>query len=108
MIGVFGYATGLFLSVLLDLPTGPIIVWMLAVIGMIVHFVTGLRINSAEANPKQALSLNLDSSVDRLLPAIRSCECIHFCFLEHHQMGEHATHPIARFLSRPASLLRLA
>ena len=59
MIGVFGYATGLFLSVLLDLPTGPIIVWMLAVTGIVVHFVTGLRsrLNNVEADSREALIL---------------------------------------------------
>src|SRR5437870_5124274 len=33
-------------------------------------------------------------SVDRLLPAIKCYECESYCLLKHHQMGEHATHPI--------------
>jgi hypothetical protein len=34
--------------------------------------------------------------------------CEHLCFFAVHQLGEHATYPIARFLSRSALLLLLA
>ena len=36
-IGAAGYALGLGLSILFDLPSGPVIVWTLALIGMAVH-----------------------------------------------------------------------
>jgi hypothetical protein len=50
----------------------------------------------------------LDSAVDRLLPLLMPSVLEPYCRLTGHRKGERATHPIARFLSRLALLLRLA
>jgi hypothetical protein len=50
----------------------------------------------------------LETAIDRLLPIEMSYLLEGYCGLKHHQMGEHATHPIARFSGRLALLLRLA
>ena len=39
-IGVVGYAAGLAVSVISDLPSGPVVVWSLALLGMAVHGVS--------------------------------------------------------------------
>ncbi|MES2353396.1 MAG: metal ABC transporter permease [Pseudomonadota bacterium] len=36
-LGATGYAVGLLLSVIFDLPSGPVVVWALALTGMVVH-----------------------------------------------------------------------
>jgi zinc/manganese transport system permease protein len=36
-LGAAGYAAGLVLSTALDLPSGPVIVWMLVVLGLVWH-----------------------------------------------------------------------
>ena len=36
-LGAAGYATGLVLSTALDLPSGPVIVWMLVALGLAWH-----------------------------------------------------------------------
>ena len=43
MLGLAGYASGLLLSTAFDLPTGPVIVWMLVVLGLI-WYTCGARI----------------------------------------------------------------
>ncbi|PIV36136.1 MAG: zinc/manganese transporter permease [Lysobacterales bacterium CG02_land_8_20_14_3_00_62_12] len=43
VIGGLGYALGLVLSAVLDLPTGALIVWTLAACGLLAQFVPGLR-----------------------------------------------------------------
>jgi len=43
VIGVVGYGLGLLLSALLDLPTGPLIVWTLALAGGAAWLVAGAR-----------------------------------------------------------------
>ena len=50
----------------------------------------------------------LETAVDRLLPMERSYVCGHCRQFNLHQLGESATHPIARFVGRPALLLLLA
>jgi zinc/manganese transport system permease protein len=40
-IGALGYAAGLALSTALDLPSGPVIVWLLCAVGLAVYFVHG-------------------------------------------------------------------
>jgi hypothetical protein len=47
----------------------------------------------------------LDSAVDRLLPMKPYCMRKHFRSFALHQIGEHATQPIARFWGRRALLL---
>jgi len=42
-IGAAGYAVGLMLSTALDLPSGPVIVWMLVVLGLAWHAWLGVR-----------------------------------------------------------------
>jgi len=49
----------------------------------------------------------LETAIDRLLPMETSSLFDGYGNLMHHQLGEHATHPIARFSGRPA-LSRLA
>ena len=49
-IGLAGYASGLLLSTALDLPTGPVIVWMLAVIAVCWDTLTAL---TASRNPSR-------------------------------------------------------
>jgi zinc/manganese transport system permease protein len=44
-IGALGYGLGISASVLFDLPTGPIIVWTLAVLGILAH--TAIKPNAA-------------------------------------------------------------
>jgi zinc/manganese transport system permease protein len=39
-IGTLGYASGLVVSTALDLPSGPVVVWMLVLLGLAWHFVT--------------------------------------------------------------------
>lgn len=39
-LGTLGYALGLAISVIFDLPSGPVVVWALALLGIIVHAVT--------------------------------------------------------------------
>lgn len=48
-IGALGYALGLVLSAVLDLPTGALIVWTLAACGLVAQFVPGLRSTLAAA-----------------------------------------------------------
>jgi hypothetical protein len=55
-----------------------------------------------------AAHLNLETAIDRLLPMEMSYLFELYSSLMFHQMGEHATHPIARFSGRQALLLRLA
>ncbi|MGA7295932.1 MAG: metal ABC transporter permease, partial [Rhodanobacteraceae bacterium] len=43
LIGIFGYVLGLVLSALLDLPSGALIVWMLAVCGLAAQAVPAVR-----------------------------------------------------------------
>ena len=50
----------------------------------------------------------LETAIDRLLPIAISYLLEGYRSLKHHQMGEHATYPIARFSSRLALLLLLA
>jgi hypothetical protein len=57
---------------------------------------------------KPTKTLNLETAIDRLLPMEMPYLFEGYCGLKHHQMGEHATHPIARFASPLALLLRLA
>ena len=52
--------------------------------------------------------MNLETAIDRLLPMEMSYLFERYSSLMLHQMGEHATHPIARFSGPLASLLRLA
>ena len=47
----------------------------------------------------------LETAIDRLLPMETSSLFDGYGNLMHHQLGEDATHPIARFLGRPALLL---
>ena len=54
-IGAFGYGIGLLLSVLADLPSGPVIVWMLAITGIIVHYLTGLGLNENNLSRKSSI-----------------------------------------------------
>jgi zinc/manganese transport system permease protein len=49
-IGVAGYALGLLLSSALDLPSGALIVWCLAVLAVLVHSVAPKRVASAVQN----------------------------------------------------------
>jgi len=42
-IGAVGYALGLVISTITDLPTGPVIVWMLVVLGLVWHLAIGRR-----------------------------------------------------------------
>lgn len=42
LLGGLGYATGLALSTLFDLPSGPVVVWMLALLGACWYLVTAL------------------------------------------------------------------
>ncbi len=41
-VGAAGYALGLGLSTLFDLPSGPVVVWTLALVGIIVHWTTAI------------------------------------------------------------------
>ena len=41
LVGVLGYAAGLALSVALDLPSGPVVVWALAVVGVAARTLSG-------------------------------------------------------------------
>jgi len=43
IIGVSGYATGLILSALLDLPSGAVIVWMIAISALVIKIAVGLK-----------------------------------------------------------------
>ncbi|UCB53936.1 MAG: metal ABC transporter permease [Thiotrichales bacterium] len=43
IIGVIGYASGLMLSALLDLPSGAVIVWMIAVTAVVMHAILPCR-----------------------------------------------------------------
>lgn len=43
IIGVSGYATGLILSALLDLPSGAVIVWMIAISALVIKIAIGLK-----------------------------------------------------------------
>jgi hypothetical protein len=52
--------------------------------------------------------LNLETAIDRLLPLAMFYLFEGYCGFMLHQMGEHATHPIARFSGPLALLLRLA
>ena len=54
-----------------------------------------------------APSFNLETAIDRLLPLRMSYLFERYSSLMHHQMGEHATHPIARFAGCLTLLLRL-
>jgi zinc/manganese transport system permease protein len=42
-IGALGYAIGLLLSTMLDLPSGPVIVWMLVIVGLAFYLLTARR-----------------------------------------------------------------
>jgi hypothetical protein len=59
-------------------------------------------------SPGRNLILNLETAIDRLLPIEMSYLFEHCSGFMLHQMGERATHPIARFSSPLALLLRLA
>jgi zinc/manganese transport system permease protein len=48
-VGAAGYALGLVISTSLDLPTGPVIVWMLATLGVLTHAWIALRRPSSRA-----------------------------------------------------------
>ncbi len=48
-VGLAGYVTGIALSVLFDWPTGPVIVWSLAALGVAVWAVTARRLRGALA-----------------------------------------------------------
>jgi len=52
-------------------------------------------------------AINLETVIDRLLPMETSYLLEGYCGLMLHQMGEHATHPIARFAGCLTLLLRL-
>jgi zinc/manganese transport system permease protein len=39
-LGALGYALGLGVSVVFDLPAGPVVVWALALLGIVVHAIT--------------------------------------------------------------------
>jgi len=43
MPGVVGYAIGLVVSTLLDLPSAPVIVWTLATLGIVVYALSNRR-----------------------------------------------------------------
>lgn len=45
-VGVAGYASGIAVSAALDLPTGPLIVWTLAVIGLVHHVFSTRRVSA--------------------------------------------------------------
>jgi len=55
----------------------------------------------------QHAALNLETAIDRLLPALTYCIGKRFYLFARHQFGESATYPIARFSSCPALLLLL-
>ena len=46
MLGAAGYAIGLVASTLLDLPSGPVIVWTLAAVGTVVYALSNRRIHA--------------------------------------------------------------
>ena len=50
-IGIGGYALGLLLSSALDLPSGALIVWCLAVLAVLVHSVAPKRVVQPQRNP---------------------------------------------------------
>jgi zinc/manganese transport system permease protein len=50
-VGAAGYALGLVISTSLDLPTGPVIVWMLAALGVLTHAWISLRRLRLRTNP---------------------------------------------------------
>ena len=50
-LGAAGYATGLVGSTVFDLPTGPVIVWTLAALGVAVHALSGRRSPVASVTP---------------------------------------------------------
>jgi zinc/manganese transport system permease protein len=49
LLGFLSYVTGLALSVLTDLPSGSVIVWTMAILGLFVHLGAGRRQDSARA-----------------------------------------------------------
>jgi len=48
-LGITGYAAGLWLSAWFDLPSGPVIVWTMAVLGIVLYAYTSRRILSSAA-----------------------------------------------------------
>jgi zinc/manganese transport system permease protein len=51
-VGAIGYGIGLGLSVMLDLPSGPVVVWALAVAGIVVHAFSSPRGQSPNESKK--------------------------------------------------------
>jgi zinc/manganese transport system permease protein len=49
VLGAAGYAFGLVVSTSLDLPTGPVIVWMLAALGVLTHALVPRRASAPSA-----------------------------------------------------------
>ena len=47
-VGIAGYAVGLLISTAFDLPTGPVIVWMLAALGVLTHALVANRASVAK------------------------------------------------------------
>jgi hypothetical protein len=87
----------------------------------IVGSATQLKVKEVEALPpiagkarsyrwinKTPECINLETAIDRLLPIETPYLFEGYCGSMLHQMGDHATHPIARFASPLALLLRLA
>jgi zinc/manganese transport system permease protein len=50
LIGAISYFAGIVLSALLDLPTGAVIVWTMAVVGIIAGYVIHLGCQSSQSN----------------------------------------------------------
>jgi zinc/manganese transport system permease protein len=53
-VGAIGYASGLALSALLDLPSGAVIVWVLAVTAVVFGFLKGRRVTSSSSSASRA------------------------------------------------------
>ena len=54
-LGALGYAIGLVVSTALDLPSGPVIVWVLVALGLAWHLATADRTRSARRVPHGAI-----------------------------------------------------
>jgi zinc/manganese transport system permease protein len=65
LLGITSYAAGLFLSALLDLPAGAVIVWVLAFIGLFVSLLIARRSSHLKDGTRNVSSTALDEEDEK-------------------------------------------